>query len=67
MSAWEFIGWLIAIPLATFTAFFMVALLITLYKMGVKRIRRAKSKERSMADHPAYTLRPHLSVVPDRE
>jgi hypothetical protein len=65
MSPWEFIGWLIAIPLATFTVVFVLALIVTMYKLAVKRIRAARSKRQFQADHPAYG-RSHLRVVPDR-
>jgi hypothetical protein len=33
MSVWEFIGWLIAVPMAMFTALFVIAVLVAVVRV----------------------------------
>jgi len=40
MSVWEFIGWLIAVPLAMTTALFVFAVSVAVVRVTAKRARR---------------------------
>lgn len=48
MSVWEFIGWLIAIPMALFTGLFAYAFLVVVAKRIVKGPAKTVSKERHL-------------------
>ena len=66
MNPWDLIGWLVAVPLAVGTTFFLFGLVVALCKLGAKRALAARSRRQFEADHPAYG-RSHLRVVPDRD
>jgi len=40
MSVWEFIGWLIAVPLAMMTAVFVIAVSVAIVRVIAKRGQR---------------------------
>jgi ABC-type phosphate transport system permease subunit len=51
MSVWEFIGWLIAVPLALMTALFVYAVSVAVVRVTVKRRQNETS------------AKPHLKAV----
>jgi hypothetical protein len=44
MNPWDVIGWLIAVPLAVGTTFFLFGLVVALCKLGSKRALAARSR-----------------------
>ena len=48
VSAWEFIGWMIAVPMALFTGLLAYAFLVAVVKLSVKRRKETATKERHL-------------------
>jgi ABC-type phosphate transport system permease subunit len=48
MSVWEFIGWLIAVPLGLMTALFVYAVSVAVVRVTVKRRQSETSAKRHL-------------------
>jgi len=42
MSIWEFIGWLIAVPMALMTLIFVIAVCVAVVRVTVKRTQKTQ-------------------------
>jgi hypothetical protein len=43
MSAWEFIGWMIAVPMAFFVGLFVIAVVVAVVRATVRGVNKSPS------------------------